>query len=157
MAFLGPVTDRLLKGLLQSPDSFTIEAAMMILGRRFVESGERYRVNSDITSRFVASLLDLQASKEMIAQLSHLIFKSAFLQGLEVVLVASHLGEGIPLPRDLLRPTVELHPFIPDIYEPRYWMHRFYTKTAYDFLKRMYHLVPTQDSKCLSLFAAYED
>ena len=46
---------------------FVIAAVKMVLGRAFLENGNRYHVNTDITSQFLASLLDLGGSNRHFA------------------------------------------------------------------------------------------
>ena len=75
---------------------FVIAAVKMVLGRAFLENGNRYRVNTDITSQFLASLLDFKGSKVDILLLLRKTFKVEYL-GDDIDIVAhAELGVGIP-------------------------------------------------------------
>ena len=75
---------------------FFIAAIKMVLRCEFLENENRYRVNNDITSQFLASLLDLGEARAEIVVLLRKIFKIVYLgDDIEIV---SHaiLGVGIP-------------------------------------------------------------
>ena len=58
---------------------FVIAAMKMVLGRGFLENGNRYHVKTDITSQFLVSLLDLGESKFNILLLLRKMFKVEYL------------------------------------------------------------------------------
>ena len=83
----------------------------------FLENGNRYHVNTNITYQFLASLLDLEESKVDILLLLRKTFKSKYL-GNDIDIVAhAKLGVGIPWAGEihkLLEPgeNVALQPFL---------------------------------------------
>ena len=96
---------------------FFIAAIKKVLGHEFLENENRYRVNSDITSQFLASLLDLKEARAKIVVLLRKIFKVVYL-GDDIEIVAhAVLGVGIPWVSEvhkLLEPSqnVVLQPFL---------------------------------------------
>ena len=56
-------------------DPFICHALFMALGHEFLRDNKRYRVSTDITSRFLASLLDLGGNQVDIVMLLCNVFK----------------------------------------------------------------------------------
>lgn len=65
MDFLGKIMDHRLKMVLKVHHGLVLWAVKWVLSKDFLEVDNRYRVNTDISSRFVATLLDLGEAKEM--------------------------------------------------------------------------------------------
>jgi len=89
----------------------------MILGKVFIEGNECYRVDSDISSQFVATLLDLNVAKTWVNSVVHSIFIPSVLRGLEEALEIATFEAGMPRPRDVhlnrhLGSIVKYFPFI---------------------------------------------
>ena len=82
----------------QSP--FIHHAICMVLGHEFLGNDKRYRVSTDITSRFLASLPNLGGRKIDMLMLLHNIFKETFLEDdiKIIVLVEQVPGLGIGIP-----------------------------------------------------------
>ncbi|XP_057869281.1 acidic leucine-rich nuclear phosphoprotein 32-related protein 1-like [Cryptomeria japonica] len=80
-----------------------IDAIKWVLGDDFVGSEDRYCVNTDITSRFVTSLLDIGLSKHLAVQLTDLIFLEKYLGGLEEVVAFADPIRGIATTSNLRR------------------------------------------------------
>ena len=100
--FLGRILDNVLamvcKVYAQSP--FICHAICKVLGHEFLRNDKRYRVFMDITSYFLASLLDLGGSQIDILMLLHNVFKKIFLEDDVKILVLAEqvLGSGIGIP-----------------------------------------------------------
>ena len=62
----------------QSP--FIRHAIFMVLGHEFLRNDKRYCVSTNITSRFLASLLDLGGTQIDMLMLLHNVFKETFLE-----------------------------------------------------------------------------
>ena len=76
--------------------NFVIATVKMVLGQEFLENVNRYCVNTDITSQFLASLLDLREVRVDILLLLRKTFKAKYL-GNDIDIIAHvELGVGIP-------------------------------------------------------------
>ena len=76
--------------------NFIIANMKIVLGCDLLENENRYRVNTNITSQFLASLLDLEEAKVDILLLLRKAFKVEYL-GDDIDIVAhAELGVGIP-------------------------------------------------------------
>ena len=76
--------------------NFIIATMKMVLGNEFLENENRYCVNTNITSQFLASLLDLKEVRVDILLLLRKTFKVEYL-GDDIDIVAhAKLGVGIP-------------------------------------------------------------
>ena len=79
---------------------FIYHALFMVLGHEFLRNNKRYHVSMNITSSFLASLLNLGGSQADILMLMHNIFKEIFLEDDVIILVLveklPRLGIGIP-------------------------------------------------------------
>lgn len=86
-----------------------------------MEYEDKYCVNIDICSHFVASLLDIQVSKEMILRLTMEIFPKRYLRDLGEVVTNAVYGLGIPMASDLRRHIEEdvVVPWVPFLSEFR--------------------------------------
>ena len=80
--FLGKILDDTLAMVCkvdgQSP--FICHAICMVLGHEFLKNDKRYRVSTNITSRFLASLLELGGRQIDKLMLLHNVFKETFLE-----------------------------------------------------------------------------
>lgn len=80
--FLGKIPDDVLAMVckLDAQSLFIRHAIFMVLGHNFLRNNKRYHVPTDITSRFLTSLLDLGGSQIHILMLLHNIFKETLLE-----------------------------------------------------------------------------
>ena len=79
---LGRIPDEVL-AMVCKPDAqspFICHAIFMVLGHEFLSNDKRYPVSTDITSRFLASLLDLGGRQIDMLILLRNIFKETFLE-----------------------------------------------------------------------------
>ena len=76
--------------------NFIISTIKMVMRQEFLENGNRYRVNTDITFQFLASLLDLRGSKVNILLLLRKTFKALYLDNDIDIFAHAELGVGIP-------------------------------------------------------------
>ncbi|GLJ36644.1 hypothetical protein SUGI_0737230 [Cryptomeria japonica] len=74
-AFLGTISDTQLERLINTDNDLVLATVKWVLGKDFLASEDRYRVNSNIASRFVGSLLDLGAPKDIIARMTMGLFE----------------------------------------------------------------------------------
>lgn len=72
-----------------------LEAVELILGKKFMVSDEWYQINVDITSRFVAVLLDLELPKAMVLLMVRKLVMADLLGGVKEVIIVVELGVGI--------------------------------------------------------------
>lgn len=100
--FLGSITSRRLHRvfmLCDIQDADLVERAVKwILGHEFLTSTTRYRVNFDIASCFIASLLDLGEDDNIVLDLCDHLLHPYFLGSLHVILEVALFGYGIPMP-----------------------------------------------------------
>lgn len=82
-------------------DPITMVVVKMILGKGHLEDKEYFRMNSDIVSCFLASVLDIWTPKGEAKALVGKLFKKILLGGLDETMKATFLGRGIPRARDL--------------------------------------------------------
>ncbi|XP_057817450.2 uncharacterized protein LOC131030597 [Cryptomeria japonica] len=134
------ITDQRLKRILLSEDDLVILAVKMTLGRSHLERKEYYRDNTQISSRFVASLLDVQVQNGEVRDLARSLFRLELLGGLGKVLGYAVLGVGIPRPGDLAsvledEETLTFCPFLLDLKGPALLRHRQFPGMAHSFLK----------------------
>lgn len=72
-----------------------------VLGKDFIDDMDKYRVNTDICSHFVASLLDTGITGYLTSELTKALFSWDYLGGLEDI-VAYHVPfRGLPVASDL--------------------------------------------------------
>jgi hypothetical protein len=142
---------------------FVIAAVKMVLGHEFLENENWYRVNSDITSQFLASLLDLGEARAEIVVLLRKIFKIVYLgDDIEIV---SHaiLGVGIPWAGEvhkLLEPgqNVVLQPFLLGLTAGQLQHHRKCARIGVNFLRKWFFLDEVEDgNQWLQEFATMVD
>lgn len=128
--FLGMIPDDVLamvcKEDAQGP--FIHHALFMVLSHESLRNDKRYRVSTDITSHFLASLLDLGGNQVDILMLLCNIFKETFLEDDVKILVLLEqvpgLGIGIPFVDVVdkyweqgIESIVQKHPFLLDMNE----------------------------------------
>jgi hypothetical protein len=157
-AFLGLVTDPILASVATELGAFTKEAIRMVLGREFLENENRYRVNTDISSRFMASLLDLGGEKVEILMLLRKVFRKEYLGDDVNVLVFAEIGFGIPWANDLpriLQPEeiVPRQPFLLNLDVEQLTRHRKWAQIGRDFLRKWHNLEDTEDYRWLEEFS----
>lgn len=90
VAFLGNISDKRLQVMMQWKNSLIIAAIKWVLREDFINNADRYRVNIDICSRFIASLLDCGQAGLLASRLTKALFSQDYLGGLEDV-VAYHV------------------------------------------------------------------
>lgn len=73
-AFLGEISTRRLKRMTKNKHSLSIIAIKWVLGQDFLEYEDKYRVNTDVCSHFVTSMLDIGIPKPLILCLVKEIF-----------------------------------------------------------------------------------
>lgn len=142
-AFLGSVRDPNLQSICKEVGSFTNEAVWMVLGREFLWNENRCRVNMNITSRFLASLLDLGGDKvDMLMQLRK-VFKEDFLGDDIIVVILVEVGVEIPWASELsklLLPnqtmSVARQPFLLNLNAEHLTRHRKWARIGRDFLRK---------------------
>ena len=167
-AFLGHIPEENLLSICNevvpcSGVKFVIAAVKMVLGHEFLENENRYCVNSDITSQFLASLLDLGEARAEIVVLLRKIFKVVYL-GDEIEIV-SHaiLGVGIPWAGEvhkLLEPgqNVVLQPFLLGLTAGQLQHHRKCARIGVNFLRKWFFLDEVEDgNQWLQEFATMVD
>lgn len=115
MDFLDEISNRSLKRMTKNKHSLDIIAMKWVLGRDYVEYKDKYRVNIDICSHFVMSLLDIQVPKPMILHLTLEIFLKCYLGGLGEVVANVVYGLGLPTTSDLRKHIEEdaVVPWVP--------------------------------------------
>lgn len=101
LAFLGEITDNRLLQMTKMKNTLAIMAIKWVLGEDFITGVDRYKVNTDIVSQFVASLLDLRECKAHIIQLTKELFPKHYLGGLEEIIHTAVIGLSIPIAIDL--------------------------------------------------------
>lgn len=152
VTFLGNISDQRLQGMTRRKNPLIIAAFKWILGEDFIGNPDRYRVNTDIFSHFVASLLDCGQSGLLTTQLTQALFPADYLGGLEDV-VAYHVPFlGLPAAFNLERfilqnEEVEWHPLINGLKTMTLSSHRFHTELAAEFLLRVHMIVPTRKAQ----------
>lgn len=82
VTFFGNISNRSLQGLTRQRNSLITAAIKWVLGKDFIDDIDRYHVNTDIFSRFVASLLDAGTSNYLTTKLTKMLFPSDYLGGL---------------------------------------------------------------------------
>lgn len=129
---------------------FVIASVKMVLGWEFMENENRYHVNSDITSQFLASLLDLGEARVETVLLLRKIFKIVYL-GDDIDIVAhAILGVGIPWVGEvhkLLEPgqNVVLQPFLLGLTAGQLKHHRKCARIGLNFLRKWFFLDEVED------------
>lgn len=124
-----------------------IFAIKWVLGKDFLNNPNRYRVNTNICSRFIASLLDYGQSGVLTTLLTWVLFPKDYLGGLNDV-VAYHVPFlGLPVVSDLerfimLNEEVAWHPLISGLKTMTLSSHQYHTKLAIEFLLRVHLIVP---------------
>lgn len=101
VTFLGNISDRRLQGMTRRKNPLIIAAIKWVLGEDFISNPDLYRVNIDICSHFVASLLDCGQSGLLTTQLTQALFPLDYLGGLEDVVVYHVPFLGLPVASDL--------------------------------------------------------
>jgi len=120
MAFIGSIINLRLQRMLPRSDDLMVGAVRMILGKDFMENDERYRVDTDISSRVLAMLLELDTAKAEVETIMRGIFNLEHLGDLEMTLLVASTSVRIPCPKDWslldnLGAMIKLYPFILDI------------------------------------------
>lgn len=80
---------------------FIIASIKWVLGENFIGCEDPYHVNTNITSRFIASLLDIVVPKHLVLQLTEEIFYDKHLDGMEEVVHYADPIWGIPTTSNL--------------------------------------------------------
>lgn len=108
--------------------------------------GEGYRLNSRISSRILAGLLDIGVSNANARVIMKYLFRVDLLVGLEKILVATSLGKGIPRPRYLRlledpNALVKYYPFLLDVSGLALVEHQRLASVGAEFLRKKSHLI----------------
>ena len=147
--FLGRIPDDLLAMVckVDGRSPFIHHAICMVLGHEFFKNNKRYRVSTDITSRFLASLLDLGGRKIDMLMLLRNVFKQTFLEDdVKIMVLAEQLpGPGIGIPfadvadkcwDEGIECIVHKHPFLLGMNERQLTRHRKWARLGRDFLRK---------------------
>lgn len=151
VTFLGNISDRRLQGMTRRKNPLIIATIKWVLGEDFISNPDRYRVNTDICSRFLASLLDYGQSRLLTTQLTQALFPLDYLGGLEDV-VAYHVPFlGLPVTSDLERfifqnEEVRWHPLINGLKTMSLSSHRYRVELAVEFLLWVHMMVPIPEA-----------
>ena len=100
--FLGKIPDDILAMVckVDGRSPFIRHAICMVLGHEFLRNDKRYRVSTNITPCFLASLLDLGSRQIDMLMLLHNFFKEIFLEDdVKIIVLAEQvlrIGIGIP-------------------------------------------------------------
>lgn len=137
-----------------------IVAIKWVLGEDFMDNVDHYRVNSDICSRFVASLLGVETSGYKASGLTRALFSRDYLGGLEEVVAYYIPFRCLPLATDLQRfitskEEVPWHPLIDGLRTTTLSAHRLRTELATEFLLRIYLIIPISAST--DWYTGFED
>lgn len=73
-AFLDEISTRRLKRMMKNKHSLTLIATKWVLGRDCLEYKHKYRVNTNIFSHFIASMLDIGIPRPLVLRLLKEIF-----------------------------------------------------------------------------------
>lgn len=127
-----------------------IAAIKWVLEEDFIDNVDHYRVNLDICSRFVASLLDVGIGEYEASELTRALFSGDYLGGLEEVVAYYIPFRGLPLATDLQRfitsrEEVPWYPLINGLRTMMLSAHRLRTKLATEFLLCIFLIVPVLD------------
>lgn len=93
---LGFISDMRLKNICQNKDILFLEVVWMVLGKKFCFFHNKTNANSNISSQFLASLLDLNMHKVRGLVLLRMVFVALVLEEDLNVVVVVRLGVGIP-------------------------------------------------------------
>lgn len=78
-SFYREITNKILKGLLNSLHLLILWAIKKVLGKEFLMSRKRWRENLDILAMFLAIFLYMGLPKERSKKLYHMVFEHAWL------------------------------------------------------------------------------
>lgn len=102
-AFLGSVRDPTLQSVFMKVAMFTNEIVRMGLGREFLRNENRYIINTDIMSQFLASFLDLRGDNVDMLMLLRKVFKEDFIGDDVTFFIFAEVGMGIPWVNELTK------------------------------------------------------
>lgn len=116
-----------------------IASIKWVLGEDFIDDVDRYRVNTDICSRFMASLLDDGKNDYLVMELTQTLFPLEYLGGLEVIVQYFVPFRGLPLVLDLQHfivfgEDVDWYPLIGGLKTMLLSSHRYCVECAAKFL-----------------------
>lgn len=103
ISFLGEISTKCLKRMTKNKHLLAIIAMKWVLGWDCLKYEDKYRVNTDVHSHFVASMLDIGIPKPLILCLVKEVFPRKYLNGLREVVANATYGRGIPTASDLRR------------------------------------------------------
>lgn len=138
-----------------------IAAIKWVLREDFIDNADSYRVNTDIFSRFVSSLLDCGLAGLLALQLTKEFFSQDYLGRLEDVVVSHVPFRGLPLASDLRHfisssDEVPWYLLVGGLKMMTLSSHWFYIKLAAEFPLRVHMIVLVPDrTKWYSDFRDY--
>lgn len=83
VAFLGKISDQRLQRMKWCKNPLIITTIKWVLDKDFIDDMDKYHVNTDISSHFIASLLDTMMIGYLISELTKALFSLNYLSGLE--------------------------------------------------------------------------
>lgn len=89
--------------MMKNKHSLVSVAIKWVLGKDCIEYGDKYRVNTDVCSHFVASMLDICVPRPLFLKLVKEIFPKKYLNGLGEVVAHAAYGVGLSSASDLRR------------------------------------------------------
>ena len=147
--FLGKIPDDILSMVckVDGRSPFIRHAICMVLGHEFLKNDKRYCVSTDITSRFLVSLLDLGGKKIDMLMLLHNLLKETFLEDdIKIIVLAEQRpGPGIGIPiadvadkcwEEGIGCIIHKHPFLLDMNEQQLTRHRKWARLGRNFLRK---------------------
>lgn len=124
-------------------------AIKCVLGKDCVEYEDKYRVNTDVCSHFVVSMLDICVPRPLILKLVKEIFPKNYLNGLGEVVTHAAYGIGLPTTSDLRRfikeEDVVWMPFLNGFRLQTRGQHQQRVTQALHFLFQSYNVIPFYD------------
>lgn len=156
----GGITDQCLKCILLDIDLHTVVAIKMVLGREHLVPHETPRVNSQIVSRFLASLLDIHTSKDEAKALVCKLFKKDLTEGMDEIFKMAILGVEVSRPKDLelvkkQGEVIKIYPFLLDLKGMTLVRHRMVATVGVNFLKKKMRLVVVNGFEWVTKFDAF--
>lgn len=156
------VTDQRLKRILLEDDPVSLAAVKMVLEKGHLERKEFARDNAQISSRFLASLLDIATPKTMAKEMMERLFRKDLLGGIDMIMKAALSGKGIPRPADIASmwesdDVVKIYPFLLDLKGPELSRHRKLTEVAVEFLKQKVKLVQVEGMDWVEGFICFAE
>lgn len=134
------ITNLRLKRLLLHSEPTIILAVKMILGSGHLNREEYPRDNTNISSRFITSLLELKLAKQAVWSLTKKLFPDEILQELQEILSKALHDSGAPRPSDRIvfnvpGELIKYYPFLLDLKGKDLDKHRAFAGMGLSYLK----------------------